>query len=32
MKIMVMCTGNICRSAMADAFLKNKTKGTDIEV
>lgn len=32
MKIMVMCTGNICRSAMADAFLKNKTKGTDIEI
>lgn len=32
MKIMFVCTGNICRSAMADAFLKSKTKRTDIEV
>lgn len=32
MKIMVMCTGNICRSAMADAFLRKKTIGMDIEI
>lgn len=32
MKIMFICTGNICRSAMAHAFLKNKVKDKDIEV
>ena len=34
MKIMFICTGNICRSAMADAMLKKKVKdeNKDIEV
>lgn len=34
MKIMFICTGNICRSAMAQALLKKKTKeqNKDIEV
>ena len=31
MKIMFICTGNICRSAMADAMLKYKIKDTDLE-
>ena len=35
MKIMFICTGNICRSAMAEKLLKKKAdekKRTDIEV
>jgi len=34
MKIMFICTGNICRSAMADVMLKKKVKdeNKDIEV
>lgn len=31
MKIMFVCTGNICRSAMADVMLKSKIKNTDLE-
>ena len=31
MKIMFICTGNICRSAMADVIFKAKIKGTHLE-
>lgn len=31
MKIMFICTGNICRSAMADVMLKSKIKNTNLE-
>ena len=30
-KIMFVCTGNICRSAMADFLLKNKLKELGLE-
>ena len=30
-KIMFVCTGNICRSAMADFLLKNKLEGLGLE-
>jgi len=32
MKVMFICTGNICRSAMADGLMKELTKGKDVEV
>ena len=31
MKIMFICTGNICRSAMAEAMLKKMLKDRNIE-
>lgn len=31
MKIMFICTGNICRSAMAEGMLKQKLKENEIE-
>ena len=31
MKIMFICTGNICRSAMAEAMLKKMLKDKNIE-
>ena len=32
MKIMFICTGNICRSAMAEAMFRKMTEGKDVQV